>query len=91
MLKSEDYRGLANVIDKKNNCLAELLELSKSFDESSKTFINIFIAKLKVETVTLYTLVDDEKARLKTLLTSMHKTKKQLKIYSAVKGTNDNE
>lgn len=89
MLKSEDYKGLANVINKKNNSLAELLELSKSLDESSKTFINIFIAKFKVETTTLYTLIGDEKARLKTLLTSMLKTKKQLKMYSAVKGTND--
>ncbi|WP_075593862.1 hypothetical protein [Pseudoalteromonas sp. PAB 2.2] len=91
MVKKEDYRDLADVINKKNNCLAELLELSESLDEPSKIFINAFIAKLKVETDTLYALVGNEKARLKTLLASMNTKKKQLKMYSAVKGANNNE
>lgn len=89
--KAEDYSGLAEIIEKKNNLLAELLELSSSLEPESKAFVSKFMTQYQAETQKNYDLLGDEKVRLHMLLISMQKKKKQLKAYSIVKEASNYE
>jgi flagellar biosynthesis chaperone FliJ len=91
MTKDENYSGLVEVIEKKNNLLYELLSLTNGLDQQNKAFINAFITKLQIETEKHRTMLGDEKSKLQALLTSMQKKKKHLQVYSDVIGTSDNE
>lgn len=91
MVKDENYSGLIEVIEKKNNLLGELFSLTNSLDQQNKAFINAFITKLQIKTEKHHAMLGDEKAKLQALLTSMQKKKKHLKAYSNVIGTSDNE
>lgn len=91
MTEDENYSGLTEVIEKKNNLLGELFSLSDNLDQQNKAFINTFIINLQVETEKQRAILGNEKLRLQALLTSMQKKKKHLKIYSDVIGTSDNE
>tara|TARA_B100000508_G_scaffold19274_2_gene12846 strand:+ start:4439 stop:4789 length:351 start_codon:yes stop_codon:yes gene_type:complete len=91
MIEDENYSGLAKVIEKKNNLLYELLSLTNGLEQQNKAFVNAFISKLQIETEKHHTMLGNGKSKLQALLTSMHKKKKHLQVYSDVIGTSDNE
>lgn len=91
MTEDENYSGLTEVIEKKNNLLGELFSLSDNLDQQNKPFVNTFIINLQVETEKQRAILGNEKLRLQALLTSMHKKKKHLQVYSDVIGTSNNE